>query len=140
LEGRREAVSEDIVEELCNEQSLKQDEADLCARAIDAIEDLRREVETLRAAKERELEEARRDWWQHAGGGLYWIEPGVGMQKIGECRPTAAEAKVLTALAPHLDEIADLIVLCRSNNLSAGDIACAIVGMLSTAASQEEAL
>jgi hypothetical protein len=131
-------VSKDIVEELCEEQSWKRAEADLYERAIDEIQDLRREAEALRFDKERELEEARRGWWRHAAGGLYWIEPGAGMQKIGECRPTAAEAKVLTALAPHLDEIADLIVLCRSNNLSAGDIAAAIVEMLSTAASQEE--
>jgi hypothetical protein len=130
-------VSKDIVEELCEEQSWKRAEADLYERAIDEIQDLRREAEALRFDKERELEEARRGWWQHAGGGLYWIEPGVGMKKVGECRPTATEAKVLTALAPHLDEIADL---SRSSNLSATDIARAIVEMLSTAASREEAL
>jgi hypothetical protein len=140
LEERRAAVSKDVLKELGEEQSWKRAEADLYERAIDEIEDLRREVEAQRLGKERELEEARRDWWQHAGGGLYWIEPGVGMRKIDECRPTAAGAKVLTALAPHVDEIADVIVLCRSSNLSAADIACAIVGMLSTAASQEEAL
>jgi hypothetical protein len=131
-------VSKDVLKELGKEQSWKRAEADLYERAIDEIQDLRREAEARRFDKERELEEARRDWWQHAGGGLYWIEPGVGMKKVGECRPTATEAKVLTALAPHLDEIEDLIVLCRLNSLSAADIAAAIVGMLSTAASQEE--
>jgi hypothetical protein len=50
LEERRAAVRKDVLKELGEEQSWKRAEADLYERAIDEIQDLRREAEAVARA------------------------------------------------------------------------------------------